>query len=115
MECLKEYQKLGVPFASKCLWNLQKIYRNEDPENRGGDVNSGTQNPVVSGFRNDSDYDREEMSFAKSDNLPYQNIHDQDTSWGSDGWIFNITNPGLGWPNDNIDWVNDIGNFNHDG
>ncbi|KFZ08504.1 hypothetical protein V502_09318 [Pseudogymnoascus sp. VKM F-4520 (FW-2644)] len=49
IDSLKQYQQLNVPSASKCLWNLLKIYKVLESETRSSELNAHDVAPVGTG------------------------------------------------------------------
>lgn len=113
VECLKQYQRLGIPFASKCLWNLQKIYTKEGTGYREIPLNSGTPSRLPSPTGESSDHNVTGGTNPDSLETPRVTMDGQDTDWEGDGWAFNLTNPGPGWPNDDLDWLGDFATSHH--
>lgn len=50
IDCLKKYQQLNVPSASKCLWNLLKIYKVPESESSSSEHSRYFHNPVIVSF-----------------------------------------------------------------
>ncbi|RDL36234.1 uncharacterized protein BP5553_06846 [Venustampulla echinocandica] len=111
IECLKQYRRLGIPFASKCLLNLQKMHNSNQAENQHDNLHglNVTVSDAGEGINASSAEDRADVG-RRSDFHPVTDGPPR--NWEHGGEYSDMLMPNPWWPDDNIDWLIDIANSN---